>query len=118
MRAIQRTSAARVIRASTEFVVAIQGKENQRLTEEFNDKLQLQSPDEKVKGELLHANMRVKTMQAELEEAEQTIMEQERTIRQMRSKFKFAFDLHFEKWNGKPEAANASIGYVPTYAKE
>ena len=52
-------------------------------------------------------------MSVEMSDMEATIVEQDRTIRGMKSKFKAAFGLPFDKWNGTPEALHAAIGFVP-----
>ena len=110
LRAIQRTTANRLIRASTEFVTAIQAKEHQRVSGEFAAKTP--EVDPKLSAELSCANLRIKTMTVEMGDMEATIVDQDRTIRGMKSKFQAAFGLPFDKWNGTPEALQAAIGYM------
>ena len=110
---IQRTTANRLIRASTEFATAIQAKEHQKVSEEFEARATVPVMDPKLTAELSNAQLRIKTMSVEMGDMESTIVEQDRTIRGMKSKFKAAFGLAFDKWNGTPEALHAAIGSVP-----
>lgn len=112
LRAIQRTTANRLIRASTEFVTAIQAKEHQRVTETFEAR-SAPEPDPELLNELNSTKLRVRTLTEERKDLEDTVMDRDRVIRGMRSKFMAAFGLPFEKWNGTPEALQAVLGNIP-----
>ena len=61
LRAIQRTSANRLVRASTEFVTAIQAKEHQRVTQIFEQKA-VPEPDPAVVNELNAMKLQVRAL--------------------------------------------------------
>ena len=81
--------------------------------EDLREQLSL-SEDARRKAEsaLRTSEFRCKSLQSQLNEAKSTIVDVDKTIRGMRSKFHAAFDLSFDKWNGTPDAANAAIGFV------
>ena len=113
LRAIQRTSANRLVRASTEFVTAIQAKEHQRVTQIFEQKA-VPEPDPAVVNELNAMKLQVRTLTEENRDLEDTVRDRDRLIRGMRSKFAAAFGLQFDKWNGTVEALQAIMGHIPT----